>query len=158
QATYAHLVAARRWALARAAQGKRSPARIHWLLELEDIALPADDVSREIRELAKDKFAAMSDDPADLARRALDAARQELEARMQEFVVGAKTLSFVLESLSRLVEAERIVRGPKADLSRLLAEQWRRAWEIEVMERGKYEAGRSPVSSYLLALYHRLDA
>ncbi|HYT94673.1 MAG TPA: hypothetical protein VEL76_38510 [Gemmataceae bacterium] len=158
QATYAHLAAARRWVLARAGQGKPSPARMVWLLELEGDALPPDHVAQEIRELARDKFEAMAADPADLARRALDAARAHFEARLQEWGAGKTPVIFVLESLPRVIEAERSVRGDKADLSELLAEQWAWAREVEVGEQGKYDAGKIPVTSYLLALYYRLDA
>jgi hypothetical protein len=141
------------WAKARAAPDKKARWTANEPLFPHDIL-----EAPEVREIAKAKFEATQTTAATAARARLEAARTALAERQKEFLAGKTFAALVLEWLPRLVEAERAVLGDRADLPGLLAERWTRARQVEVSERARYEAGSIPVTSYLLALYARLDA
>jgi hypothetical protein len=82
-------------------------------------------------------------------------AEQELEARRKEFLTGRGTLDYLLESARRRLTAELALDAdPAAAWERL----WTQLYEIETVNRRRYEDGSIPIQDYALARYHQLDA
>jgi hypothetical protein len=108
--------------------------------------------------MARARFEAAQANPQQLARARLETARAGLDAEMQSFVAGKTSHRAVLAWSRRLLEAESAVAGGKGPPLAALGAYWLRAWEVERIVQGQYEAGRVPLADYAEARWQRLQA
>jgi hypothetical protein len=93
-----------------------------------------------------------------LRQASIDVARQECQARAQEFLAGRGTLDILLGSSRRLLEAELVVCTQKTERVAALERHWERMMMMEVINKGRHDAGRIATKDYMETRYARLEA
>jgi hypothetical protein len=110
------------------------------------------------KQLARGQFETAHADLQTLAQARLEAARIIYETEFQEFLRGRGTLAFLLDSLRRLLDAERAVHSGNADRRAALESYYEHARWIEQVNKERYEVGRIWIPDYLGSTYVRLEA
>lgn len=108
--------------------------------------------------LARTKFGVTRATPSDLARDRFGYARKEFESRFQELLAGRGTLDFVLAASLRWLDAELALAESPAARQAAYERYWLFAWQVELINKARNDAGRLPIQDYLHARYYRLDA
>jgi RNA polymerase sigma factor (sigma-70 family) len=99
-----------------------------------------------------------NDKTKSLLKAQYEAALGVARARWKEFMLGRGTLSFLLSSSERLLEAERALSDQKADHVTALENQWKRMREVEKVNDERFRYGRISVSEALDSRFYRLQA
>jgi hypothetical protein len=110
------------------------------------------------RIVARMKYALLSADRGEIAQTRLHAARIQLDARFKEFLAGRGTLAFLLESSHSLLEAELAIIDRPEDRQAALERHWALTWQVDMIDRARFEAGRVGIQDVMQSHYDRLEA
>jgi hypothetical protein len=107
---------------------------------------------------AKHEAEAVRADLRELIRARRDVVRVAMDARFKEFLAGRGTLDILLECARHWLDAERSLQESPAGRLAAVERYWAILWEIEEVNRGRYEAGRISQKDYMEPRYERLTA
>jgi hypothetical protein len=110
------------------------------------------------KDLARARFNAEQATTEELAREVAAVTREMALARLQEFLAGSGTLDSFLETIARAAMANLAFSKTEAETARAQALHWMFAWNAEVINRGRFEAGKLSRADYAQTRWARLEA
>lgn len=110
------------------------------------------------KEMAKAKALVMTKDRTVLLKERLKAAQDECDARFKEFLAGRGTLDILLDASQRRLKAELPLADTNTARVAAYERYWEITWQMETVNKARYDAGRIAVTDYAQSRFHRLDA
>jgi hypothetical protein len=124
--------------------------------DADEIEFPPDPLAAKA--LAKARFELSQAKEQDLAKAKLAAALEGCHSRFKQFIAGRGTMDFTIDSAKRLLAAELELADTPAAVLAAHERHWAILFEMDLIAKARFEAGRIDITDYSETQYYRLDA